>query len=132
MECLWNNLFPNSISSVDRDLDIPCVDEAISPDSEENGIKLSRAQHPIGGLLYYYSLVAGKDTVYPKVYLPVKFVNPSGCHSWLIYNSYYCKNDLLITQAVERFYNHKNIGILGPRNGDNGLGWVAREVEEAL
>lgn len=117
MECLWNNLFPNSASSVDRDLDIPCLDEAIIPDSEENGIKLSRAQHPIGGLLYYYSLVAGKDTVFPKVYLPV---------------NYYCKNDLCITQAVERFYNQKNIGILGPRNGHSGLGWVSREVEEAF
>jgi hypothetical protein len=81
MECLWDNLFPNSISSVDRDLDIPCPDEAVSSDSEENGIKLSRAQHPICGLLYYYSLVARKDAVFPKVYLPVKFVNPSGCRS---------------------------------------------------
>ncbi|KIJ97707.1 hypothetical protein K443DRAFT_630706 [Laccaria amethystina LaAM-08-1] len=36
-------------------------------------------------------------------------------------------------EAVDRFYNHKNIGILGPRNGHNSLGWVTRrEVEEAL
>ncbi|KAF8999437.1 aromatic prenyltransferase [Cyathus striatus] len=111
MEILWNNLFPASSSSSNKDLHIKNWD--INPSADGNGIKLTTAQHPIGGLLYYYSLYAGSDSIFPKIYLPV---------------AHYCPNDAFITEAIEKFYSHESIRIDGPPQGSHGPGWVTREV----
>ena len=71
LETLWNLLFPFAHSRSNLDLD--------------EGLKLRQANrddidprrsadHPTGGLLYYYSLVPGSEMILPKVYLPVSFV----------------------------------------------------------
>jgi hypothetical protein len=46
-----------------------------------------------------------------------------------ILSSTYCKSDLAICDAVEKFYN--TIGVEGPAGGERGEGWVAREVAKS-
>lgn len=67
LEILWNNLFPNYSSTSGRQLEL-----SVSADVRNKG-RLSRrnAQHPTGGLLYYFSLHPGVDIPLPKIYLPV-------------------------------------------------------------
>ncbi|TFK33626.1 tryptophan dimethylallyltransferase-domain-containing protein [Crucibulum laeve] len=114
LETLWNNLFPFANSSIDKDLD-SMIDSTTY--GEENGIKVTQNQHPVGGLLYYYSLIAGNETVFPKIYLPV---------------THYCASDLSITEAIERFYDDEEVKISGPDGGERGQGWVSREVAKAF
>lgn len=66
LEVLWNLLFPTTSSSAQYDL------EASNEPEDERNLDKDHAQHPVGGLLYYYELIPGKDTLFPKVYLPVR------------------------------------------------------------
>ncbi|KAF8868917.1 hypothetical protein BD779DRAFT_1682885 [Infundibulicybe gibba] len=43
--------------------------------AEENDPARPHAQHPVGGLLYYYELIPGTSGVFPKIYLPVRCVS---------------------------------------------------------
>ncbi|PFH47890.1 hypothetical protein AMATHDRAFT_76985 [Amanita thiersii Skay4041] len=105
LEVLWNNLFPSSRSTSNRQLELPL--------DSRSGARLSKrnAQHPTRGLLYYFSLHPGTDIPLPKIYLPV---------------SRYCRNDLQICRAVEQVYK-----VDEKRNNTTPAcpeGWVAREV----
>jgi Tryptophan dimethylallyltransferase len=71
MERLWNNLFPHASSQQDCDLHVSPAVQAQIASQDANGISLNQRQHPVSGLLYYYSVFAGKTSVYPKLYLPV-------------------------------------------------------------
>ncbi|KAF5335390.1 hypothetical protein D9611_011702 [Ephemerocybe angulata] len=83
---LWDSLFPQATSTMDCDL----RPSALAETRDGNGIKLNQAEHPVDGLLYYYSLFAGEKDVFPKIYLPV---------------TQYCSNDLAIARAIEHFYS---------------------------
>ncbi|KAG6877261.1 hypothetical protein C0993_009030 [Termitomyces sp. T159_Od127] len=105
LETLWNLLFPFAHSRSNRDLD-----EGLKfrhADRDDTRPRRS-ADHPAGGLLYYYSLVPGSTMILPKVYLPV---------------SRYCANDLVIAEALEKFH------AIDGRHHDHG--WVAKEVSAA-
>ncbi|KAG5641112.1 hypothetical protein DXG03_005975 [Asterophora parasitica] len=102
LETLWNLLFPFTASDSNRDLDDALLQRSGS-------CHRGTADHPTGGLLYYYSLVPGSDMVLPKIYLPV---------------ARYCSNDLFITQALEKFH-----AIDGRGSGERD--WVSREVAAA-
>ncbi|EAU82200.1 hypothetical protein CC1G_10602 [Coprinopsis cinerea okayama7 len=112
MERLWNTLFPHANSSIDCDLRVAdLLDDEVSGEAS-NGIRLDKKQHPVGGLLYYYSLFAGKESVYPKLYLPV---------------THYCPDDQFIARAIEEYYNNSK----RRSNATSGVGsedWVAKEV----
>jgi hypothetical protein len=77
MRRLWDNIFPQAPSHVDCDLHLPAA--ALHSElgatqgglTDANGIQLNEASHPVGGLLYYYSICAGRNSVFPKIYLPV-------------------------------------------------------------
>ncbi|KAG6916845.1 hypothetical protein DXG01_005144 [Tephrocybe rancida] len=106
LEILWNLLFPFAHSRSGRDLDEGL---RLRHADHEDVCNRRSADHPTGGLLFYYSLVPGSDMVLPKVYLPV---------------SRYCVNDLVIAEALEKFYAIDGRGRQDP-------GWVAREVASA-
>jgi len=107
MELLWNYLFPNATSTMNIDVPEVAVPAAATGDD--------RPAQPSIGLLFYYELYSNDNIVYPKIYLPVRT---------------YCKNDLAICDAVEKFYN--DIGVEGPEGGEQGQGWVAREVAKSF
>ncbi|KAF5378117.1 hypothetical protein D9615_007549 [Tricholomella constricta] len=102
LETLWNLLFPFAHSQSNRDLDGALL-------QNRRSCHRATADHPTGGLLYYYSLVPGSDMVLPKIYLPV---------------ARYCSNDLVIAQALEKFH-----AMDGRGSGERG--WVSREVSAA-
>ncbi|KAG5730322.1 hypothetical protein E4T56_gene10508 [Termitomyces sp. T112] len=106
LETLWNLLFPFAHSQSNCDLD-----EGLRlryANCDDTCYRRS-ADHPTGGLLYYYSLVPGSGMILPKVYLPV---------------SRYCANDLVIAEALEKFYTIDG-------RGRHDHGWVAKEVSAA-
>nr|APH07541.1 BypB [Agaricomycetes sp.] len=72
------------------------------------------SDHPQNGLAYHYEFVPGDSKVYPKVYIPMRF---------------YYASDLAGSRALEKFYNI--VGIEGPEGGEQGPGWVEREVANA-
>src|SRR6266550_6004644 len=67
LEILWNHLFPSYGSTTGRQLELSASSDI------RNKARLSKrnAQHPTGGLLYYFSLHPGVDIPLPKIYLPV-------------------------------------------------------------
>ncbi|KAK7057610.1 tryptophan dimethylallyltransferase-domain-containing protein [Favolaschia claudopus] len=106
LELLWNLLFPDATSK--KNIDLPEVAVPVSASGDD------RPAQPSIGLLFYYELYSNDNIVYPKIYLPVRT---------------YCKSDLAICEAVEKFYNE--IGVEGPGGGEQGQGWVAREVAKS-
>lgn len=72
LETLWNHMFPNATSARGVELDVASTVDAHHDQAKENDPDEVAAQHPVGGLLYYYELIAGNDTVFPKIYLPVR------------------------------------------------------------
>ncbi|KAG6833156.1 hypothetical protein H0H87_010543 [Tephrocybe sp. NHM501043] len=106
LEILWNLLFPFAHSSNNHDLNEGLK---IRHADHEDTCNRRSADHPTGGLLYYYSLVPGSDMILPKIYLPV---------------SRYCANDLVIAEALEKFHAIDGRGL-------QDHGWVAREVSSA-
>ncbi|KAH8798041.1 tryptophan dimethylallyltransferase-domain-containing protein [Flagelloscypha sp. PMI_526] len=115
LQVLWDHMFPNATSARSVDLDVASTVDDNHDQEKENDPDEVHAQHPVGGLLYYYELIAGKNTVFPKIYLPVR---------------HYCSNDLFVSDAVEKFY--RDVGVEGPVFGENSTGWVAREVAKAF
>ncbi|KAF8630805.1 hypothetical protein AX15_002707 [Amanita polypyramis BW_CC] len=109
LEILWNHLFPSSASTSGRQLEMPVNSDT----RQRERLGKRNAQHPTGGLLYYFSLHPGVDMPLPKIYLPV---------------SRYCRNDLQISNAVEQVYR------MGERRGKTAVpsGWVAEEVHKAF
>ncbi|KAG6889622.1 hypothetical protein C0992_004578 [Termitomyces sp. T32_za158] len=108
LEALWNLLFPFAHSRSNCDLDEGLRLHYAHRNDSDNSSRRS-ADHPTGGLLYYYSLVPGSEMILPKVYLPV---------------SRYCANDLAIAEALEKFHAID-------MRGHHDRGWVAREVSAA-
>ncbi|TFK26012.1 aromatic prenyltransferase [Coprinopsis marcescibilis] len=118
MERLWNKLFPQASSSIDCDLHmvVPLENHNLSGVDSNNGIQVDKRQHPLGGLVYYYSLFAGKDakdSVYPKLYVPT---------------SLYCADDQAIARAVEEYYAEPKIGDMQTGRRIEQEAWVSKEV----
>nr|APH07540.1 BypA [Agaricomycetes sp.] len=65
--------------------------------------------HPQGGLAYQYEFIPGDSMLFPKIYVPV--------------------SDGAASRALEDFYNSN--GIQGPEGGEQGPGWVEREVAKS-
>ena len=124
LETLWNLLFPFAHSQSNCDLE---EGARLHHDGRDDTCQYGSAEHPTGGLLYYYSLVPGSEMILPKVYLPVSFVINNDTSPEAITDSNhrrYCANDLAIAEALEKFY-----AIDGRGRHDHG--WVAKEVSAA-
>ncbi|EIM81858.1 aromatic prenyltransferase [Stereum hirsutum FP-91666 SS1] len=102
LEKLWNSVFPDFSSAIDKPLEVADTGE------DDNG-------HPQGGLPYHYEFAIGDAMLYPKVYIPVRF---------------YSTNDLETSRRIEKFYD--SVGIEGPEGGEQGPGWVEREVAKCF
>ncbi|KAF9039482.1 aromatic prenyltransferase [Hymenopellis radicata] len=108
LEILWNHMFPNATSAMNVGV-VPTLNpDRVQPKEDD------QPRQPDGGLLFYYELIAGESTVYPKIYVPVRT---------------YCPNDLFVCNAIEKFYN--DVGVEGSEVGEHGQGWVAREIAKA-
>lgn len=133
LEILWNLLFPAASSAVDCDLEgTPQVlKKPTGRDSKDN----RHVRHPFTGLLYYFELVPGTNTIFPKIYLPVGcgFLRfPKARTHLTVLRRKHCQDDLFISQAVEKFYAHSAVNVESPCTGRSGPGWVAQEISEAL
>ncbi|TFK21500.1 aromatic prenyltransferase [Coprinopsis marcescibilis] len=122
MERLWNNMFPQAHSSINCDLHMvaPLEDHEILDVDSSNGIQLDQRLHPVGGLLYYYSLFAGKgakDSVYPKLYLPV---------------SRYCSDDQAIARAIEDYYTEPKLRMKNTSGIAEPEDWVSKEIRNTF
>ncbi|KAG6860465.1 hypothetical protein C0995_010819 [Termitomyces sp. Mi166 len=65
LETLWNLLFPFAHSQSNRDLDERLRLRYSYSNHDDTRYRRS-ADHPTGGLLYYYSLVPGSEMILPK------------------------------------------------------------------
>jgi hypothetical protein len=74
LEILWNKLFPTAPSFSGHELDVSATADQGHNQEDESDPDHVHSQHPVGGILYYYELVAGKNEVFPKIYLPVRCV----------------------------------------------------------
>ncbi|KAK7445713.1 hypothetical protein VKT23_014708 [Stygiomarasmius scandens] len=63
LQQLWDAMFPNAVKNHTQPLE-----------RSEDVVKAEQNLHPLGGLLYYYEFVPGQNTVFPKIYLPIRQV----------------------------------------------------------